>query len=150
VYTPLHSSRHLVMKIRTNAYSVVGVILLLICGILAVANIRPIHDDQCSWQFPRILSCLSSARETLAAGLIGTGGAIFAAWLAWTAVLEQIASDERQLASRSHSLRPHTPAWSNDVPNCSVASCRRQSVWGTLRARSGVGSSCEQPAQCRV
>jgi hypothetical protein len=89
--------RHLsTMKLR-NACFVIGIILLVIVGTLAAANIRPIHD-QCPWQFPKILSCLLSARETLAAGLIGAGGAIFAAWLAWTAVREQIAVDRRQIA----------------------------------------------------
>lgn len=84
------------MKLR-NACFVIGIILLIIIGTLAAANIRPIHD-RCAWQFPKILSCLLSARETLAAGLIGAGGAIFAAWLAWTAVREQIAVDRRQIA----------------------------------------------------
>jgi hypothetical protein len=78
------------MKLRPEAYSVIGTILLVVVGILAVANIRPMHD-QCAWQFPKLLSCLLSTRETLAAGLIGAGGAIFAAWLAWTAVQRQIA-----------------------------------------------------------
>jgi hypothetical protein len=84
------------MKLR-NACFVISIIMLVIIGTLATANIRPIHD-RCSWQFPKILSCLLSARETLAAGLIGAGGAIFAAWLAWTAVREQIAADKRQIA----------------------------------------------------
>jgi hypothetical protein len=48
--------------------------------------------------FLKIFSCLLGARETLAAGLIGAGGAIFAAWLAWTAVREQIAVDRQQIA----------------------------------------------------
>lgn len=85
------------MKLRQNAYSVVGMILLIIVTILAIANVRPVQN-QCAWQFPKILSCLLSARETLAAGLIGAGGAIFAAWLAWSAVREQIAADKRREA----------------------------------------------------
>jgi hypothetical protein len=85
------------MKLRINGYFVVGIIVLFIAGILAIANVRPIHDH-CSWRFPMIVSCLLSARETLAAGLIGAGGAISPAWLAWTAVREQTVFDKRQLA----------------------------------------------------
>jgi hypothetical protein len=90
------------MKLR-NACFVIGIILLIIVGTLAAANIRPIHE-QCPWQFPKILSCLLSARETLAAGLIGAGGAIFAAWLAWTAVREQIAVDREQIAANKRQV----------------------------------------------
>jgi hypothetical protein len=90
------------MKLR-NACFVIGIILLIIVGTLAAANIRPIHE-QCPWQFPKILSCLLSARETLAAGLIGAGGAIFAAWLAWTAVREQIAVDREQIAANKRQI----------------------------------------------
>lgn len=35
------------------------------------------------------MSCLLSARETLFAGLTAAGGALFAAWLAWSAVRDQ-------------------------------------------------------------
>lgn len=35
------------------------------------------------------MSCLLSARETLFAGLTAAGGALFAAWIAWSAVRDQ-------------------------------------------------------------
>ncbi len=69
-------------------------ILAAIIALLLASNIYPI-DHQCSWQFPKIASCLLSARETLSAGLIGTGGAVFAGWLAYSAAIE---SSDRALA----------------------------------------------------
>jgi hypothetical protein len=61
------------------------VFLLLVLS----ANIAP-YDRQCGWVFPKILSCLLSGRETLVAGLAAAGGALFAAWLAFTGLQDQI------------------------------------------------------------
>jgi hypothetical protein len=47
-------------------------------------------------QFPKWIGCVMSAHEGLAAGLIGAAGALFAAWLAFTAVQEQFAEERRQ------------------------------------------------------
>jgi hypothetical protein len=44
--------------------------------ILLVANLDP-YDRHCAWVFPKIASCLLSARETLATGLIASGGALW-------------------------------------------------------------------------
>jgi hypothetical protein len=66
---------------------VAATIITAIVIILLTSNIYPI-DHQCAWQFPKIMSCLLSARETLSAGLIGTGGAVFAGWLAYSAAKE--------------------------------------------------------------
>jgi hypothetical protein len=68
--------------------------ITVIVIILLTSNIDPI-DHQCAWQFPKIMSCLLSARETLSAGLIGTGGAVFAGWPAYSAAKE---SSDRALA----------------------------------------------------
>jgi hypothetical protein len=43
----------------------------------------------CHWAFPRWFGCVLWTHETLAAGLIGAGGALIAAWIAWTAVQQQ-------------------------------------------------------------
>jgi hypothetical protein len=58
------------------------------------AKIAPI-EHQCAWVFPRILSCLLAARETLFAGLTAAGGALFGAWLAFVAVQDQIGMARR-------------------------------------------------------
>jgi hypothetical protein len=54
-----------------------------------VANIAPFDQHTCPWHPSTIVSCLLTARETPAAGLIAAGGALFAAWLAWSAVRDQ-------------------------------------------------------------
>jgi hypothetical protein len=76
-----------------------GIILLVlitttIIAVLFAANVAPIKD-QCPWVFPRILSCLLSARETLFAGLTARGAALFGAWLAFVAVQDQIGMARR-------------------------------------------------------
>jgi hypothetical protein len=52
--------------------------------------------------FPRWLGCALANHETLAGGLIGAAGALFAAWLAWQAVMRQInaAADQAYEALR--------------------------------------------------
>lgn len=76
---------------------VAAIIVVAIPVILLIANLSP-FDHQCAWQFPKIVSCLLSARETLSAGLIGTGGAVFAGWLAYSAAME--ASDRALTEAR--------------------------------------------------
>jgi anti-sigma factor RsiW len=42
-------------------------------------------------QWPKWIGCAMAAHETLAAGLVGAAGALFAAWLAYSAVQRQLA-----------------------------------------------------------
>jgi hypothetical protein len=71
-------------------------ILMAIIGLLAAADAgAPAH---CTSQFPKWFGCILAAREGLAGGLIGAGGAIFAGWLAWTGVRDQVQA-ERDLSS---------------------------------------------------
>jgi hypothetical protein len=69
---------------------IIAVFLLLVIS----ANIAP-YDRQCGWVFPKISSCLLSARETLVAGLAAAGGALFAAWLAFAGLQDQIGMARR-------------------------------------------------------
>src|SRR5439155_26582682 len=57
-------------------------------------------NSHCSLQFPKWIGCVLAAREGLAGGLIGAGGALFAGWLAWSAVREQIRSEHE--LSKAH------------------------------------------------
>jgi hypothetical protein len=60
----------------------------------------------CHWAFPRWFGCVLWVHETLAAGLIAAGGALVAAWIAWTAVQRQInAEKERISADRNDAER---------------------------------------------
>jgi hypothetical protein len=62
--------------------------------------------SSCHWQFPKWFGCVLGDHDSLAAGLIGAAGALFAAWIAWTAVQRQINADrERALADREEAER---------------------------------------------
>jgi hypothetical protein len=85
---------------------VASTIFVVSYAIMLIANISPLEDDkQCPWQFPKILSCVLGT--DLAGGVVGAGGALFAAWLAawfaWHAIRDQIESD-KELARDN--LRP--------------------------------------------
>jgi hypothetical protein len=87
-----------------------------IYAVLAFANLFPHKNGpRCIWVVVQLPSCLLGVRENLTGGLIGGGGALFAAWMAWSAVREQlnadrqIASDQLQ-ASREIAVRIETDA----------------------------------------
>jgi hypothetical protein len=46
-------------------------------------------------QWPKWIGCAMAAHESLAAGLVGAAGALFAAWLAYSAVQRQLAQQRR-------------------------------------------------------
>lgn len=72
-------------------------ILFAIAALLAVTNLWG-EGHHCAWEFPKVVGCILGAREGLAGGLIGAGGALFAGWLAWSAGRDQIQT-ERELAT---------------------------------------------------
>ena len=72
-------------------------LIALAVGILVFADATAIPDEakRCApsvWQsqWPRYLGCTMTAHEGLAGGLIAAAGALFAAWLAFDAIQEQI------------------------------------------------------------
>jgi hypothetical protein len=67
--------------------------------VLALAQVG--SGSSCHWQFPKWFGCVLDEHDGLAAGLVGASGALFAAWIAWTAVQRQINADhERATADR--------------------------------------------------
>ena len=70
--------------------AIVIVIVLVLMWAHAGTNESPKCAEVGGWPW---LGCLMAARENLAGGLIGAGGALFAAWLAWRALREQIRSE---------------------------------------------------------
>jgi hypothetical protein len=74
---------------------------LLLFAFLVLALTEAGSGASCHWKFPKWFGCVLSAHENLAGGLIAACGALIAAWIAWTAVQQQINSDrERMLADR--------------------------------------------------
>jgi hypothetical protein len=84
-------------------------IIVVIVAVLLIANLAPYDSKSCAWAFPKIFSCLLTLRETLVAGLMAAGGALFAAWLAWTTVTRQLdlesARDEARNKSRETKIK---------------------------------------------
>lgn len=79
------------------ATTLVGIYAILAAaemGMSASATAKP-----CAWKFPKWLGCTLASHESLAGGLIAVGGALFAGWLAWTAVQDQIRAD-KELSTR--------------------------------------------------
>ena len=77
---------------------------LFVYLVLALAEIG--SGAGCHWAFPRWFGCVLGLHETLAAGLIGAGGVLIAAWMAWTAVQQQMnAERERTVTDRKEAER---------------------------------------------
>ena len=51
---------------------------------------------QCKPAFPMIIGCAIGSYESLAGGMLAAGTALFAGWLAWSAVQVQIATEEKR------------------------------------------------------
>jgi len=77
-------------KILYRCAGILCVIWISIYLILLYSNLWQPNDQRCKWVFPKITSCVLTKHEGLAGGLIGGGSAIFAAWLAWTAIQRQL------------------------------------------------------------
>ncbi|MGE3145754.1 MAG: hypothetical protein AB7K35_09225 [Pseudorhodoplanes sp.] len=81
---------------RGVTFSVMSAILLY--AVLAFAELGSV-SPRCAAKFPKWFGCVLASHETLAGSLIAFAGALFAGWLAWTAVQHQITA-ERELAVR--------------------------------------------------
>jgi hypothetical protein len=80
-----------------------ALIFILSLAVLASADawmiIKEGGAQRCVAQFPKWLGCVVANHESLTGSLITAGGAIFAAWVAWNAVKDQIDSTVRPLAN---------------------------------------------------
>jgi len=89
------SGGELLKAIRSNVILEGTLILLAVIVaaylVMLFANFWPPKEEQqCAWQFPKVLSCVLGMRENLAGGVLGAAGAIFAAWIAWRVVQSQV------------------------------------------------------------
>jgi hypothetical protein len=82
-----------------KAQFVVVVFGLSLFIFLALALAQTGSGSSCHWAFPKWFGCVMAIHETLAGGLIGAAGALLAAWIAWTAVQEQINSERERAAA---------------------------------------------------
>ena len=52
---------------------------------------------RCALQFPKIIGCALGTYENLSGGLIAAAGALFAGWLAWSAVRDQLKLEKQKI-----------------------------------------------------
>jgi hypothetical protein len=73
-----------------------ALIILVSLAVLVAADASMIKDgaQRCGAIFPKWLGCVVANHEDLSGSLIAAGGALFAAWVAWHAVMDQIESDK--------------------------------------------------------
>jgi hypothetical protein len=69
-------------------------LFLGIIGILALTHVA-MPEPRCVRAFPRWIGCVMGRHESLAGGLIAAAGAIFAAWLVWSALRQQLEESGR-------------------------------------------------------
>jgi hypothetical protein len=73
---------------------------------LVLALVQAGSGSSCRWAFPKWFGCVLAAHESLAGGLIGLAGVLLGAWVAWSAVQQQISADrERAIADREEAER---------------------------------------------
>ena len=68
----------------------------LLIAILVLATAVAWGPHQCVLAFPMIIGCAVGHYEGLTGGMLAAGAALFAGWLAWSAVQVQIAAEERR------------------------------------------------------
>jgi hypothetical protein len=74
---------------------VLGLCLFLgIIGILALTH-AAMPEPRCTRAFPRWIGCVFGRHESLAGGLIAAAGALFAAWLVWSGIRQQLDESRR-------------------------------------------------------
>jgi len=72
-------------------------VVLFISAIDAIAVLGGVKTECFSVPWYRLPGCSMALYESLSGGLIAAGGALFAGWLAWSAVREQVEIERRKL-----------------------------------------------------
>jgi hypothetical protein len=73
----------------------------LFVAILVLAAAVAWGPHHCPLVFPKIVGCAIGHYEGLTGGLLAAGTALFAGWLAWSAIQVQIAAEERRATTES-------------------------------------------------
>jgi hypothetical protein len=77
-----------------------SIILGSIAGsVAALAGALAWGPHHCKIAFPMVIGCAMGSYENLAGGLLAASAALFAGWLAWSAVQVQISAEEKRAAA---------------------------------------------------
>ncbi len=82
--------------------------LCLFLGVIAMLALThaAVPEPRCTRAFPRWIGCVVSRHENLAGGLVAAAGMIFAAWLVWTGIRDQLEDSRRgRLEAKLQGLR---------------------------------------------
>ena len=72
--------------------------IVVVSTVILIAAIGWGPKDECfPIAIPRIIGCTLAQYENLTGGLIAAGGALFAGWLAWSAVQEQVEIEKKKV-----------------------------------------------------
>jgi hypothetical protein len=80
-------------------------IALFVSGIMTIVVLGGTKIDCFSVPWYRMPGCSMALYENLSGGLIAAGGALFAGWLAWSAVREQVQIEKRKLRASDISVQ---------------------------------------------
>jgi hypothetical protein len=99
---PPDKRHHYAMDPWRQAVLLAAILLAIVFLVLATADagMATAGVERCPLKFPKWFGCVLATHENLSGGLIGAAGALFAAWLAWQAIMKQISQAETQSESR--------------------------------------------------
>jgi hypothetical protein len=125
----------------------IALVLLTLSFVHSYANIE--DAKRCApniWasQWPKWIGCIMAAHESLAGGLIGGGGVLFAAWLAWDAVQVQL-FEERERRRRQQAEAKEVAVVCVAQPVHAAAACLSE-----IKKALGAPASYEVAADKRV
>jgi hypothetical protein len=75
---------------------IVGLIAIVTAALAGVLAWGPHH---CKLAFPMVIGCAMGSYEDLSGGLFAASAALFAGWLAWSAVQVQVSAEEKRAAA---------------------------------------------------
>jgi hypothetical protein len=120
------------MTRRRKAVLVVLAAVIATSIVLSMAVLWGPHHD-CALQFPKILGCALASYESLSGSLIAAGGALLAAWLAWSALTEQIKLEKEKMLNAEIEYLQHRAAnISRETSSLKSAYSNAQSLWRLL------------------
>jgi hypothetical protein len=117
-------------------------------AVLSMATAWGPHDP-CSMQFPKIIGCALGSYESLSGGLIAAGGALFAGWLAWSAIKEQIKLEkQKMIGAKVEQLQQRAETISAALSATRTAYSKGNDLQGLLRdGRNGPSPNATKLAE---
>jgi hypothetical protein len=108
--------------------AIFAVLVAFVIGILTFADTYALTEGakRCApsflkSQWPPYIGCAMAAHEGLAGGLVGAAGALFAAWLAFDAIQEQLADERERELKNQREAKAAAPTALNALTQAAAA-----------------------------